>query len=861
MDNLDKNWFDIDLAVRKKLAEQLKGIPLAELELTVRTYHVLHRHDDGLDVAALLCMDDGIYSIRGIGPKALKEINDRFMPLIKGSEMPFSTLRETSKEMVRLELTDGATLPEAIAKLSLDRLYLPRGVSHTLIDAGIKTIGETSRIPIEEMQKIPDLDEEGRSLVIDRVTAIQGAFDEELGQVNWYRFWFSQGISDNIRKCLVQLPDIVDTAFPRDERIGYILKHRYGLDGKPTLTLDELSTVFGLTREQVRQKEIKGIQRLRGILLMSPDFTQEFSILSREISEAGDPGIPEKNLQERLMASFAVDAQTLERVWEFLLEIYGVERIRLKPSVLEPILSSNKKALPTQTTMIISTIHRYLTEKATSSSEIDVLLEVNQKLGKRDRIQLADLRRVIPFCNTIELVRPGIYRGKFEYLNTRSNQIERIFIDTDEPLTISALAREFNFRVSNTGGQPVEERNFSSQLSSDNRFSSIGRSGTWTLTRWSAETGNIIDIMKQYLMTKNTPATIEEIAAHVQKKRPASDASIKSYLHFDPSFAQATRSTWGLATWEEVRMAKNWNPEEVAAFVEDFFRGQKVRQIEYKVLKEALMKASGYSTRRVQGLLNVNPAITTETIKGDKRIAVFQPDYQDKLEQGLTRFPKKQKTLFEHIEVDVRQALESAPGKQMGLKKLVDLLTEKYGKRYTKPYQSLHGYVSRMDFVEKVPVDGSKQLMCRLVTDDSGELRARAEQIRTTTLRSNVIRSLTFLTEADVDVALFLLSKEFEATLQRYVELAIQVGTLPPLGPRERLKLDGMISKIKNANILTDDAVLSFLRQSRNDRAHGAMPSQEERKIMMSQIGVTAGMYIDYIQFFDGLAFDLEVGS
>ncbi len=42
-----------------------------------------------------------------------------------------------------------------------------------------------------------------------------------------------------------------------------ILRHRFGLDGEPEKTLDEMGQKFGLTRERIRQLQNGALQKLR----------------------------------------------------------------------------------------------------------------------------------------------------------------------------------------------------------------------------------------------------------------------------------------------------------------------------------------------------------------------------------------------------------------------------------------------------------------------------------------------------------------------------------------------------------------------------------------------------------------------
>ncbi len=53
---------------------------------------------------------------------------------------------------------------------------------------------------------------------------------------------------------------VLDTLPPREAQV---IRLRYGLDGSPPLTLEEIAGKFGLTRERIRQIENKALRRLR----------------------------------------------------------------------------------------------------------------------------------------------------------------------------------------------------------------------------------------------------------------------------------------------------------------------------------------------------------------------------------------------------------------------------------------------------------------------------------------------------------------------------------------------------------------------------------------------------------------------
>ncbi len=131
--------------------------------------------------------------------------------------------------------------------------------------------------------------------------------------------------------------------------------------------------------------------------------------------------------------------------------------------------------------------------------------------------------------------------------------------------------------------------------------------------------------------------------------------------------------------------------------------------------------------------------------------------------------------------------------------------------------------------------------------------------IATFDLRQKVARTLSFLNEENVDIGLFLLSKEFEATLKNYLLTANMKGKvqISVKNPPDRWKLEQMIEWVKKSGIITDHAVLNYLRQTRNDRAHGSKPSPAEKRILMMGIQYLANLYIDYIKLLDDLTRDL----
>ena len=89
----------------------------------------------------------------------------------------------------------------------------------------------------------------------DEEGAVLGDFIEDEDAVSPTRETFRELLIQEIRKTLKE------RLTPRERRV---LELRYGLDGNPPKTLDEVGEIFGISRERVRQIQKEALEKLRG---------------------------------------------------------------------------------------------------------------------------------------------------------------------------------------------------------------------------------------------------------------------------------------------------------------------------------------------------------------------------------------------------------------------------------------------------------------------------------------------------------------------------------------------------------------------------------------------------------------------
>jgi hypothetical protein len=766
-------------------------------------------------------------------------------------------------------------LPKKIQELPICLLHLPKRVCSSLQKAGVTTIGQLSDLGDSSLSDISGIGPKSEQSIKRAQQSLAASLDED--GLDWFQLWENLGIqvipegvdtTTPDQEILAELPLIIKRVLEQvpDHRFWNIIQRRFGLMGASVLTLEELGVAFGLTRERVRQLEVRALDELRDALIdeeytgkeyrVHPRVVETIRSLGQIASDEAKRVLRESELFRRIQERYEVVPSSVKPSLFLVLELAGIRRLSLDREGLESVWGILSLKDARKVKWGVEKLDALLTEDFASPMDpIDILVHLNKEASRNRRFSLDELEWLVRICSSVEEYSPGFYWGEFARLTGRPNQVERILIESGEPVHINDITREINYRLARAERRTVDPRNLVNQMSGDERFVPIGRSGEWGLSSWSFNTENILELMKRCLMVRNEPATIDEIYAYVSERRPVRRSSIESYLTFLDDFARVDRDRWGLGTWSETKNARTWNPEQVAIFVEQIFKRNNSRKIEYGILKQALIAEAQVSPKQAQGMLNVNPVVDTERDNETGVLyAVFQPDYRERLENRGARLGTKQKTLMERIAEDTREILENAPGQQVALSELAEFFQEKYhcAKR------TVYSYTSQLDFVEKFRMPNTHQKMCRLVVSDGDERSSldQVDDIASSDLREKVARALSFLNINDVDIALFLLSKEFEAALRRYLELAYARGHLHYL-PSGTLSLNVMIDFVEKEGIITDKAVLHFLRQKRNDRAHGTMPKLEERRLMMKHADVTAGMYIDYIKFFDDLSHQL----
>lgn len=796
------------------------------------------------------------------------EIEEEELDMLLGS-LVHERLRGASDD--RQQSSTLLELGSDILDLPLSRLHLSLAVYNKLIKEDVRTVGKLVEHKASGFRELKYSGQRGMMEIVTALANLEASIEGRT--VNWQTFYelndidvIPLGFESHAYEFdfFGELPKLIKAmlSYSDDDRIWPILERRFGLLGTFPRTLEQLGVGFGITRERVRQIERQALIELRRVIFEDNYAGKKYYVHAQLgdrlkeahqiVRDASSEGIKHSNLMDLIAIEFETDVEAQERSIQFFLELCQVTRIQLSRTRLDPIWTSNRDRTSRRIVRAVEAVDEVFSkDSARSMSGLDVMIEVNESLPKRERIDTDLLHHAIRLCSSVEQLEDGEYWIKFIALSTRTSQAERVLLERKRPMRIAAIAREINHRTlsQEKDARIVDANNLRNQMSADHRqrFTPIGRSGEWGLTRWSLEDSSIYELMREVLIVENRPLSSTEIHSRVNRRRPASQSSVSIYLQTRPDFKKVDRDSWALSTWKEAESAQVWNPRQVGEFVERYYLMRSTDRIPYRKLKQALIEETGYSPKQVQGLLNVNPAIRTEHDSVDSElVAIFQPGYRDVVEQGGARLTRRRETLRERVGKFVIRTLNAAPENRILVSELVSRLTKEFGSRKSTYYT----YVSDLEDVERFIDPDTSGNYYRLVRSIEPKIVSSASNIQTELRRSKVKEALKYITVEDIDLALFLLGKEFEDTLKQYLLTAHNAGELPDL-QTDRLNLNNMINVVEKARIVTDKSVLHYLREKRNERAHGTRPSLQEREILMEHAATTASMYVDYIRYFD----------
>jgi RNA polymerase primary sigma factor len=124
-------------------------------------------------------------------------------------------------------------------------------------DPTIEEIAKESSMPVEKIRELFELVEDPVSLetpVGDGESMVADMIEDQKSES-----------PDGASAALARTADLAQAIERLNPRMKHVVLRRFGLDGQPPQTLEEVGNDLGITRERVRQLETRALRELRTV--------------------------------------------------------------------------------------------------------------------------------------------------------------------------------------------------------------------------------------------------------------------------------------------------------------------------------------------------------------------------------------------------------------------------------------------------------------------------------------------------------------------------------------------------------------------------------------------------------------------
>lgn len=359
---------------------------------------------------------------------------------------------------------------------------------------------------------------------------------------------------------------------------------------------------------------------------------------------------------------------------------------------------------------------------------------------------------------------------------------------------------------------------------------------------------SLADKAYRILYEKNSPLHVSDIKTEISHRLAVVDMhekipsrSIQQQLVSDSRFLPIGRSgQWVLAGWE------GYSKDSILSLIEELFNLRKSAVTLNEVFEYVVSKRPDASINSIKIYL------TNGNLKENRFIKVSKDRYELSEWGGKAiskkvipkKIVRKSPTLEQTIQNEILSYLTTRSNQESLVRTLAEHVMQSTG--CIRP--TFYAYLAKMKNVVKY--NDNKNLKCRLIQDQvitSSHLQfPQIKNISDHVLRENLERAIKNLNLEYVDLGLFSLGRIFEAELKSYLQAARAKKVLA-VTSADLEKLALMIDCLERNKVINEKHVLTFLRQDRNERAHGKIPSTEEREQLLQDAPHSAGLFIQYI--------------
>jgi len=745
----------------------------------------------------------------------------------------------------------------------MDAINLPNRAANLLKTEGISSASGALYFVVDRLAKQHGIGAktikesiEAASLFLAKLDAMT---EQDLAQLSDPREKLLRETNGNILKAFPTIVDLYHFKIvsATQRRNLDVIQKRFGIDGSPEYTLDEIGTYYDVTRERIRQIEAKTIKQLGEILsgsLTPKDWTlpqiisDSYVRLRKRLGEF-DLLVTKRQLDSLLTGEYGA---TLESGYlNLFMETFGYAKLTESAlgfrGVIEESWYEKSRYNKSDLEAIFISLNAILGSPK-KHPLFDILVSIKKKA--KLKISNAEISAAIAAVSDFEKV-DDVISVRIECLRSAADKSFRILDVHGKPLHFSKIAREINLlSKKQTDFSPLSERNLTNQMVSDPRFIPIGKSGEWGLSDWDqCKNITIVKALEQLLHQSGKPLTLDELRSGIKAQRPdASEKSIMVYLHDANLFTRVSKGVFGLKNWrltavQKRERKKTVGNDEFAVTVKSLLTSENPTPLPNAI--SVIAKKLNLSEITVRQRIAALKEVQIREVPGRRYSEVFCENI-DALDLVNVNC---RKLLRDQIQDEIRAILYERPNQPLRKGELYNLVTKNV--KCLKP--TFYQYLEKMNDIESERNGNGIFVMYRHQEAES-RIDLNVQQYNPSPdLMKKLSRALSKTTLEEVDIALFEFGVLFENAIRAYL-VALRMKEPAKVSGNDLSKLATMIDCAVREKIVTKGHHLNVLREERNNRAHGNIPSKEEREVLYNKAHYIADLFLKYICFFDNEA-------
>jgi DNA-directed RNA polymerase delta subunit len=342
-----------------------------------------------------------------------------------------------------------------------------------------------------------------------------------------------------------------------------ILARRYGMAGRPRMTLQEIADAVGLVRERIRQREERIVALLQSALLrddyaekpfcFAPGFCAPFRTTYQRLDDPAVRFWREPQLLTMIADSLQLVEEEVLPHLELFVDLLGWRKQQPQPR-LEAIYGRREDLSFPTTAKVVARIDEILSREPLGLDSYQLAGRINRQFPNLSTP--ATIHELVHLCSTCEVLTDGRFRCRFSWLRSLADKAFVVLLDAGEPLHFEKITEEISRRQLERGREAALS-GIRANLGKDQRFVPIARTGLWKLTSWEhVDARPIADIAKEILRLADRPLHTDQIFDEISQRRPrVLRGSVRTLLANDGRFVSVAPSIWALTVWDEDRRA------------------------------------------------------------------------------------------------------------------------------------------------------------------------------------------------------------------------------------------------------------------------------------------------------------------